>query len=339
MASRSHPPISIPHQALLGRTVSLRIARTAAAGAFLEPPAGAEDGPPILLPKREVPATAAVGDEVEVFVTLDSEDRPLATTRRPALGLGEVAFLKVTALTPIGVFVDWGMPKELLVPFREQTRDLRVGDRHPVGLRLDKTGRLAGTMRVSEMLRARPVVDAGEWVAGEAWRTDPAIGLFVIVERRYVGLVPKSEPHGLARGEAAMFRVTRVRADGKFELSLRAAAHAEIADDAAHVLRRLEHPDTPAVGDRTDPEVVRAHFGLSKKAFKRALGRLLKEGRVTLDAAGNAVAPGKPTPTAAALVTPSRPAPKAARSPAARARPGDASGRRRGRARGRSSPR
>jgi predicted RNA-binding protein (virulence factor B family) len=304
--------------------VSLRIARTASAGAFLVLSDDAEDGPPILLPKREVPATAAIDDEIEVFVTLDSEDRPLATTRRPALILGEVAFLKVAAITPIGVFVDWGLPKELLVPFREQTRDLRVGDRHPVGLRLDKTGRLVGTMRVSEMLRARPVVEPGEWVAGEAWRLDPAIGLFVIVERRFVGLVPKSEPHGLARGDAAMFRVTRVQADGKFELSLRAAAHAEIGDDAAHVLERLAHPGTPAVGDRTDPETLRTHFGLSKKAFKRALGHLLKERKVTLDARGNAVL---------ASVTPSPPAPPEVRSPAARARPAGSSARSRGRGR------
>jgi predicted RNA-binding protein (virulence factor B family) len=274
---------------------SLRVARLEPVGAFLEPVASdaAEDAataPPILLPKREVPATAAVGDEIAVFVTLDSEDRPIATTARPALVLGEVAFLRVASITPIGVFVDWGMPKELLVPFREQTRDLKVGDRHPVGLRLDKTGRLAGTMRISEMLRARPVVTVGEWVAGEAWRVDPGIGLFVIVERRFVGLVPKSEPHGLARGDAAMFRVTRVQADGKFELSLRGAAHEELADDAAHVLRILAHADTPPVGDGTAPDVLRAHFGLSKKAFKRALGRLLKEGRVTLDDRGHAKA-------------------------------------------------
>ncbi len=262
-------------------------------GAFVDPAAGDVDAatdaaPPILLPKREVPPTAAVGDEIAVFVTLDSEDRPIATTERPALVRGEVAFLRVTAITPIGVFVDWGMPKELLVPFREQTRDLKVGDRHPVGLRLDKTGRLAGTMRISEMLRARPVVTAGEWVAGEAWRVDPGVGLFVIVERRFVGLVPNSEPVGLARGQSAMFRVTRVQADGKFELSLRATAHEEIADDAAHVLRILAHPDTPPIGDRSEPDVLRAHFGLSKKAFKRALGRLLKEGRVTLDPRGHA---------------------------------------------------
>lgn len=278
--------------------MSLPVARLGAAGAFL----GVDDAEApttsatILLPKREVPPGTAVGDTLTVFVGLDSDDRPIATTRTPALQLGEVAFLRITAVTPVGAFVDWGLPKELLVPFREQTRDLKVGDRHPVGLFVDKTGRLAGTMRVSEFLRDVPVVRPGEWVAGEAWRTDPAVGLFVIVERRFVGLVPKSEPHGLARGEAAMFRVTRVRADGKFELSLRAEAHEEIADDAGHVLTILRSPDAPRVGDHTSPEEIRRHFGLSKKAFKRALGRLLRERTVTLDADGAVSLAASPPP-------------------------------------------
>jgi len=119
-----------------------------------------------------------------------------------------------------------------------------------------------------------------------AWRNDPAVGLFVIVERRFVGLVPKSEPHGLERGASAMFRVTRVRPDGRFELSLRAKAHEEMADDAEHVLEIVRADRTVAVGDRSTPEEIRNRFGLSKKAFKRAVGHLLKDGVVTLDAAG-----------------------------------------------------
>jgi len=282
--------ITVPHPELVGRTMLLRVVRVGAAGIFLAADGEAGDSdpsaPPILLPKREVPKETQVGDEISVFVALDSEDRPIATTRVPALQLGEVAFLRVTAVTSVGAFVDWGLPKELMVPFREQTRDLTVGERHPVGLFVDKTGRLAGTMRVSEMLRAQPSVTAGEWVAGEVWRSDPAVGLFVIVERRFVGLVPKSEPHGLERGASAMFRVTRVRPDGRFELSLRAKAHEEMADDAEHVLEILRADRTLAVGDRSTPEEIRSRFGLSKKAFKRAVGQLLKDGVVTLDAAG-----------------------------------------------------
>ena len=155
--------IVVPHGDLVGRSTLLRVRRLGPAGAALAPDHDDGDAPTepdVLLPKREVPAGTVVGDELAVFVALDSEDRPVATTRVPKLQLGEVAFLAITAITEVGVFVDWGLPKELLVPFREQTRDLQVGERHPVGLFVDKTGRLAGTMRVSEMLRATPTINA-----------------------------------------------------------------------------------------------------------------------------------------------------------------------------------
>ncbi len=287
--SRRAETIVIPHGELVGRTAALRVRRLGSAGASLAVDRDASDDDPdasvLLLPKSEVPDGTQIGDELSVFVTLDSEDRPIATTLMPKVHLGEVAFLTITALTEVGIFVDWGLPKELLVPFREQTRELAVGQRHPVGLFLDKTGRLAGTMRISEMLRDKPEMTAGEWVAGEAWREDPAVGLFVIVERRFVGLVPKREPHALARGASAMFRVTRVLPDGKFELSLRAKAHEEIEDDAEHVLELLREPGAPPVSDRATPDEIRRRFGLSRKAFKRAVGRLLKDGVVAIDAA------------------------------------------------------
>ncbi|MCC6849638.1 MAG: hypothetical protein IT294_14135 [Deltaproteobacteria bacterium] len=315
--------IVVPHADLIGRTAVLAVTRLGAAGAVLaEPDWGSSDDPaaggaPLVLPKREMPAGTRVGDALSVFVTLDSEDRPIATTRLPALQLGEVAFLRVTAVTPVGAFADWGLPKELLIPFREQTRDLRVGERHPVGLFVDKTGRLAGTMRVSEMLRAKPVVRPGEWVAGVAWRADPAVGLFVIVERRFVGLVPKSEPHGLERGASAMFRVARLRPDGRFELSLRAPAHEEIGDDAAHVLAILRAgAGGGSVGDASSPEEIRGRFGLSKKAFKRAVGRLLKEGAVVLGRDGALRVPSTP----GALERSGAPAAAPAASPAGRPR-------------------
>jgi hypothetical protein len=232
------------------------------------------------------PAGAKEGDALQVFVYLDSEDQPVATLREPKVTLGEVAFLTVTDVTAFGAFVDWGLPKELLVPHAESTCDLRVGDRHAVGLFLDDTGRLAGTMRISEMLRDRGKFTLDEWVQGEAWRDDPARGLFVIVERRFVGLVPRVEPHDLARGDAGKFRVTNVLPDGKIELSLRGLAHEELAGDAERVLAAVRRAGAAKVGDRSSPEEIRAAFGLSKKAFKRAVGRLLKQGEVEIDPGG-----------------------------------------------------
>jgi predicted RNA-binding protein (virulence factor B family) len=271
---------------LLGRHATLTIRRFGSPGALL----AVNEGEEVLLLGAEIPEGAAVGDEVDVFVYLDSEARPLATTRVAKLELGEVAFLEVTERTRFGAFVDWGMPKELLVPFAEQTADMRPGTRYAIGLYLDDSGRFAGTMKVSEMLdRARREGHGhdvqwkeDEWVEGEAWRNDPEIGLFVIVERAFVGLVPATEPHSLTRGQAARFRVTNILRDGRIELSLRKHAHEELADDANAILTALRGPNAPRIGDRSSPEAIRDAFGISKKAFKRAVGRLLKERSVVI---------------------------------------------------------
>jgi uncharacterized protein len=266
---------------LLGHVVKLPVRRLGPPGAFLafDP----EDKATILVPKLEVPEGTKEGDELEVFVYLDSEDRPIATTGEPKITLGEVSFLKVTDMTDFGSFVDWGLMKELLVPLAEQTKKMELGARYPIGVIIDDTGRLAGTMRVSEMLKEKVVFKQDEWVMGEAWRKEPEIGLFVIVEQRSVGLVPHEEPHELAIGDSARFRVTNVLPDGKIELSLRAPAHIELEKDADKILSILGRADPPKLGDHSSPDEIREHLGLSKKAFKRAVGRLLQNKRVTID--------------------------------------------------------
>jgi uncharacterized protein len=283
----------MPVDELLGRVTRLTVRRLGPPGAYLAAPDGdrSASAEAVLLPRAEVPEGVTIGDAYDAFVYLDSDDRPVATRRPPRLALGEVAFLEVTDVARIGAFVDWGLPKELLVPFAEQTREVKVGERHPVGLYVDNTGRLAGTMRISEMLGAgREGLALDEWVEGEAWRNDPDIGLFVVAERAWVGLVPASEPHSLTRGQAARFRVTTLLPDGKVELSLRGLAHEEVESDARAILAVLARPDAARVGNHSTPDEIRAVFGLSKKAFKRAVGRLLKERAVAFDAEGFLVA-------------------------------------------------
>ncbi len=276
-------------QDLLGRAAQLTVRRFGAPGAFLA--LDAEDKGPdagvVLLPRSEVPEGIQEGDALDVVVYLDSSDRPIATTRTPLLLRGEVAFLRVTDVTRFGVFVDWGLPKELLVPFDEQTCDMRPGEKYAVGLFVDASGRLAGTMRVAELLRGVPSdVQLDEWIEGEAWRKDPEIGVFVILERSFVGLLPASEPNQLVRGEPGRFRVANILADGKIELSLRGHAHEEIDGDVEKILAHLTRPGAARIGDRSSPEEIRRLLGLSKKAFKRAAGRLLKQGVATMDAEG-----------------------------------------------------
>ncbi|MET0287545.1 MAG: S1-like domain-containing RNA-binding protein [Polyangiales bacterium] len=269
---------------LLGRTHLMHVVRLGRPGAQLAL-ADSEDET-LLLPRGELPDDVQEGQQLEVFVHLDSEDRPVATLRTPLLELEEVAFLTVTDVNRFGAFVDIGLVKELLIPWAEQTRELAVGQRHPFALIQDRTGRLAGTMRIRELLRVGGRFERDEWVHGEAWRNDPEIGLFCLVERRYLGLVPASEPHTLRRGESARFRVVHVQEDGKVELSLRGHVHEQLEEDAAHVLAILSRGG-PTVSDQSSPEQLRRVFGLSKKAFKRAIGRLLKEGAVRLDERGD----------------------------------------------------
>jgi uncharacterized protein len=287
---RSHVHVPNPNAAfehLLGHFAELEIRRFASSGAFLAEVGGEPGAPTLLLLGKEIPEEAREGDRINAFVYQDSEGRPLATTAVPKLALDEVRFLRVTARTSFGAFVDWGLPKELLVPIAEQTGEMHIGARQPIGLYLDDRGRLTGTMRVAEMLTTRsPGREQDAWVEGEAWRNDPEIGLFVIIERRFVGLLPNHEPHTLHRGDPARFRITNILPDDKLELSLRGHAHEQLADDAERVLELLRRPGTPSVGDRSDPEQLRELFGLSKKAFKRAVGRLLKAEAVEVTAQG-----------------------------------------------------
>lgn len=277
----------MPHQEYLGCVVQLKVLRFTPHGAFLSLDAEADsESPSILLPGGEIPHGVKEGDPVDVFVYLDSEDRPIATTREPLVSLGQVAFLKVSDLTPIGAFMDWGLAKDLLLPYGEHTRDIHIGERHPVGLTVDNTGRLLGTMRVTEMLKERPPFKVGDWVHGEAWRKEAELGAFIIVERQYVGLLPIEEAAAMTRGQPGSFRVTRVQTDGKIDLSLRRETRDQIADDADVILAYLDRADASSVGDRSSPERVREIFGFGKKSFKRAVGRLLKQGVVMIDEGG-----------------------------------------------------
>jgi len=277
----------MPHREYLGCVVQLKVLRFTPHGAFLSLDAEADDqSPAILLPGGEVPRGVDVGDPVDVFVYLDSEDRPIATTAEPLVSLGQVAFLRVKDLTNIGAFMDWGLAKDLLLPYAEHTRDIHVGERHPVGLTIDNTGRLAGTMRVTEMLKEKPPFELGQWVQGEAWRKDPELGVFVILERQYVGLLPIEEGAGLGRGQPGMFRVSRVQRDGKIDLSMRREPQDQRADDGALILAHLGREGAARIGDGLSPDRIRELFGFGKKAFKRAAGTLLKERRVRVDDEG-----------------------------------------------------
>ena len=246
--------VSASMESLLGRSAKLVVRKVDATAAWLSPAEGDAQDARIPLPIGEMTTPLAAGDEIDVFVYLDSDDRPIATTRTPRLTLGEVAFLMVTDLAPFGAFVSWGLKKDLLVPLREQTRPMRVGQTFAIGLYLDDTKRLAGTMRVAEMLPSGGDFANDEWVDGVAWREEEGgPGLFVILEKRFVALLPASEPHPLRPGDEASFRITHMHVDGKIEVSLRAHKHEELESDATKLLELLSDRSRRASTTRRRP--------------------------------------------------------------------------------------
>ncbi len=266
----------------IGKTKTLKIVKEVSFGVYLAE--SADDPDKVLLPLKEVPKHAKAGDAVEVFLYRDSEDRPIATMKTPAVQLGGVAVLRVSSVTGIGAFLDWGLEKDLFLPFKQQTRKVRVGDACLVALYLDKSGRLCATMNVYPYLRADSPYKKDDRVQGTIYETSGQFGIFVAVDNAYLAIIPRSEASGTYRvGDVISARVTSVRPDGKLNLSTREKAYLQMDADAELVYRAIEEQggELPFT-DKASPERIQEAFGLSKNAFKRAVGRLLKEGRVTI---------------------------------------------------------
>ena len=238
----------------------------------------------VLLPKKEVPKEIEIGDPVEVFLYKDSSDRLIATTAEPKITLGELAVLTVKDTGKIGAFLDWGLPKDLLLPFKEQTAKVKKGDEVLVALYVDKSGRLCATMKVYEKLRTDSPYKKDDHVEGIIYETSDNFGVFVAVDNCYSALIPKREAFGrLKVGNRVSARVLKVREDGKLDLSVREKAFLQMDEDAALIMKRMEeYGGKLPFNDKADPELIKQEFGLSKNAFKRAVGRLLKEGRIKI---------------------------------------------------------
>lgn len=240
----------------------------------------------VLLPKKEVPQGIELGDPVEVFLYKDSDDRLIATTAAPKITLGELAVLSVKDTGRIGAFLDWGLPKDLLLPFKEQTAKVKKGDKALVTLYVDKTGRLCATMKVYEHLRTDSPYQKEDQVEGIIYETSDNYGVFVAVDNCYSALIPKREAYGNLRiGDTVHARVVKVRDDGKLDLSVREKAFLQMDADARMILDRMNaYGGKLPFTDKADPELIKKEFGLSKNAFKRAVGRLLKEGKIRITA-------------------------------------------------------
>ncbi|HJB01079.1 MAG TPA: S1 RNA-binding domain-containing protein [Candidatus Mediterraneibacter merdavium] len=239
----------------------------------------------VLLPKKQVPAGVEVGDPIEVFLYKDSSDRMIATTNEPKLTVGGLAVLDVVDVGRVGAFLDWGLEKDLLLPFKEQTTKVEKGDRCLVSLYIDKSGRLCATMKVYPLLRTDSPYKKDDMVTGTVYETSREFGVFVAVDNRYSALIPRREVYGrMYVGQQVEARVAAVKADGKLDLSVRGKIPEQMDKDAQSVMERImNNGGALAFTDKADPERIKAELGMSKAAFKRAVGRLLKQGRITID--------------------------------------------------------
>ena len=265
----------------LGEKQRLKIVKKVSFGVYLAEEEGQEK---VLLPMKETPEGCELGDELEVFLYKDSRDRLIATTREPALILGQIGLLRVKETGKIGAFLDWGLDKDLLLPFRQQTRRVRQGEECLAALYIDKSSRLCATMNVYPYLKTNSPYRIGDTVTGRVYETSENFGVFVAVDDMYSALIPKREAAGSFEiGEILKARVTDVKEDGKLDLSVREKAYIQMEEDARLVLQVIdEFAGVLPFGDKVSPEIIKREFGLSKNAFKRAVGRLLKQGKIEL---------------------------------------------------------
>lgn len=266
----------------LGKMQTLEVKRSTSVGVFLNTKDSRREDKDVLLPKKEVPKGTKVGDEIEVFIYRDFKDRMIATTKKPKVTLGNVGLLKVVDITKIGAFLDWGLEKDLFLPFKEQTMKLEKGREYLIGLYIDKSDRLCGTMKIKDFLESDSPYKENDWVKGTIYSISDEFGAFVAVDNKYEGLIPKRELIGVyTPGEVVDLRVINVKEDGKLDLSLRDKLYIEIEVDAETILNKAEeNGGVLYLNDDSSPKTIRKELNMSKAAFKRALGRLLKERKI-----------------------------------------------------------
>ncbi len=237
----------------------------------------------VLLPIKQA-GNLKVRDEIEVFLYKDSKDRLIATTTDPAIHLHETALLSVSQVGKIGAFVNWGLEKDLLLPFKEQTKKVNPGEEVLVALYIDKTGRLCLTMNVYEYLKCDSPYQANDEVRGRVYLVSERFGAFVAVDDCYSALIPRKELfEDVKVGHFVDARVAEVKNDGKLTLSIRKKAYLQMDEDAEKVLQVIQSFDgVLPFNDKVSPDIIKREFNMSKNEFKRAVGRLYKERRVEI---------------------------------------------------------
>ncbi|AVQ16618.1 hypothetical protein FSBG_01004 [Fusobacterium gonidiaformans 3-1-5R] len=270
----------------VGKRQTMLVDHFASVGAYLVPVLVEEEEEKIeiLLPNNELEERELQeGEEVEVLIYRDSEDRLIATFRKTEALVGTLAKLEVVDTNPrLGAFLDWGLTKDLLLPVSQQEVRAEIGKRYLVGIYEDSKGRLSATMKIYNFLLPNHDFSKNDTVKGTVYRVNDEIGVFVAVEDRYFGLIPKSECfQAFEVGEELDLRIIRVREDGKLDVSPRVILSEQISKDAEVILQKMRIlKDHFRFNDDSSPEDIKDYFSMSKKAFKRAIGQLLKQGLI-----------------------------------------------------------
>lgn len=267
----------------LGEKQTLVVVKKVEFGVYLAPSVE-EVQDKVLLPAKQVPESIQIGDEIEVFLYKDSKDRMIATTKEPRLIMGQVAELEVSQVNKFGAFLDWGLEKDLMLPYKQQLIKVHPGDRVLVTLYIDKSDRLCATMNVYPALRTDSPYQKEDQVSGRVYTISDEFGAFVAVDNIYSALIPKKELYGTVRvGDDITGRVVEVRSDGKLNLSIREKAYLQLEKDAEEILAIIDSYDgVLPFNDKVSPEIIKRETGMSKNGFKRAVGTLLKAGKIEI---------------------------------------------------------
>ena len=259
----------------LGKTQCLNIIKKTDFGVYL----GTEDDK-VLLPKKQVPEDIEIGDALTVFVYRDSSDRLIATTNTPKIELGGLARLKVSEVSSIGAFLDWGLEKNLLLPYREQTTHVNTGDEYLVALYIDRSNRLAATMKVSRYLQTTDKYVKDSAVSGTVIGIKPEHGIYVAIDDKYYGFITRNEmSDDIKIGDVVHGRVIKVREDNKITISIHQKAYIQMDEDSTLIYNKIvELGGSLGFTDKA----IKKYFNMSKNAFKRAVGRLLKQEKVVI---------------------------------------------------------
>lgn len=266
---------------MIGQYEKLTIAKIRHSGAYLDISDGGA-GDKILLPAGQLPEGAKEGDGLEVFIYRDSDNNLAATVRKPAALVGQLARLKVVQTTEAGAYLDWGLDFDLFLPLSQQKYRVQAGKSYLVAVTVGKNGRLMATTDIYKYLETTDRYKKNDQVTGTAYAVRRNAGVLVAVDNQYYGLIPESERYrDIKPGEVVEARITRVREDGKLDLSPRKLSHLQMGGDADLILTKMkENGGFLLLNDNSSPADIKIRLNMSKSAFKRAVGRLLKENKV-----------------------------------------------------------